>query len=75
MLETWQEHLAAKLALKYPRPDIIGALIFAVALLKNAADLNISDEDLRKAGEIFQGDNVRGERYAKSHMISLFPED
>jgi len=34
MLETWQEHLAAKLALKYPRADIIGALIFAVALLK-----------------------------------------
>jgi len=42
MLETWQEHLAAKLALKYPRPDIIGALIFAVALLKKTAGCRIA---------------------------------
>lgn len=40
-----------------------------------AADLKISDEDLQKAGKIFQGDKIQGERYAKSHMISLDPED
>ncbi len=40
-----------------------------------AAELKISDEDLKRAGEIFAGDKVRGDRYAKSHMISLDPED
>tara|TARA_B110001469_G_C9623279_1_gene310851 strand:+ start:75 stop:236 length:162 start_codon:yes stop_codon:yes gene_type:complete len=42
MLETWQAHLAAKLTLKYPRADIIGALIFAVALPKKAAGCRIA---------------------------------
>ena len=40
-----------------------------------AADLTISDADLSKAGEIFASNKVHGERYAKSHMISLDPED
>lgn len=38
-----------------------------------AAELNISSTDLEKAGDIFSGENVLGERYAKSHMISLDP--
>lgn len=40
-----------------------------------AADLSISDEDLQRAGEIFQSDKVLGDRYAKSHMISLDVEE
>ena len=34
-----------------------------------------TDTDLALAGEIFNGDKVHGDRYAKSHMISLDPED
>ena len=40
-----------------------------------ATELSIAAEDLALAGEIFSGDNVHGDRYAKSHMISLDPED
>lgn len=40
-----------------------------------AAELSISDEALLRAGEIFQGDKVRGDRYAESHMISLDVEE
>lgn len=36
-----------------------------------ALELSISDDDLKTAGRIFAGENVLGERYAKSHMISL----
>lgn len=36
-----------------------------------AAELTISEEDLQHAGDIFTGDAVLGDRYAKSHMISL----
>lgn len=36
-----------------------------------ALELSISDDDLQTAGRIFAGENVLGERYAKSHMISL----
>ena len=43
---------------------------------ENAAslDLNIDAADLNKAGEIFADGEVLGERYAKSHMISLDPD-
>ncbi len=40
-----------------------------------AVELKISDEDLKLASEIFAFDNVLGERYAKSHMISLDPDE
>lgn len=39
-----------------------------------AADLKIMPEDLQRAGDIFTNGEVRGERYAKSHMISLDPD-
>jgi aryl-alcohol dehydrogenase-like predicted oxidoreductase len=40
-----------------------------------AAELSISDEDLQRTGEIFGRDNVLGDRYAESHMISLDLEE
>lgn len=40
-----------------------------------ATELSISDEDLRTAGEIFHSGKVLGDRYAKSHMISLDVEE
>lgn len=40
-----------------------------------AADLNISQEDLHLAGEIFTGNSVLGDRYASSLMISLDPDE
>lgn len=39
-----------------------------------AAELQISAEDLARVGEVFGGDSVCGDRYAKSHMISLDPD-
>jgi aryl-alcohol dehydrogenase-like predicted oxidoreductase len=39
-----------------------------------AAELSIAVEDLRRAGDLFGGDAVLGERYAESHMISLDTE-
>lgn len=36
--------------------------------------LNISDEDIAAVGKLFAGKKVLGDRYAKSHMISLDPE-
>jgi aryl-alcohol dehydrogenase-like predicted oxidoreductase len=40
-----------------------------------AADLQISPEDLARAGEIINERSVVGARYAKSQMISLDPEE
>ncbi|MSR11847.1 MAG: aldo/keto reductase [Gammaproteobacteria bacterium] len=40
-----------------------------------AVDLHIDPVGLRRAGEIFTETDVRGDRYAKSHMISLDPDD
>ena len=40
-----------------------------------AAELIISEEDLKLAGDIFADSKVQGERYAKSHMISLDPDE
>jgi aryl-alcohol dehydrogenase-like predicted oxidoreductase len=40
-----------------------------------AAQLSISASELVKVGECFSGDSVYGDRYAKSHMISLDPEE
>lgn len=40
-----------------------------------AVDISISEEDLQLANELFAGDAIRGERYAKAHMISLDPDD
>lgn len=39
-----------------------------------AAELLIGPEELARVGEIFSGDSVCGDRYAKSHMISLDPD-
>lgn len=39
-----------------------------------AAELEISASDLQRAGEIINADTVSGDRYAKSQMISLDPE-
>ena len=39
-----------------------------------AVELSICEEDLQRAGAIFAGDAVLGERYTKSHMISLDPD-
>lgn len=39
-----------------------------------AADLDISDADIHRAGEIINSDTVSGDRYAQSQMISLDPE-
>ena len=39
-----------------------------------AAQLSISSEELARVGEVFSEDSVVGDRYAKSHMISLDPE-
>lgn len=36
-----------------------------------AVELSISPEDIQTAGDIFQADKVLGDRYARSHMISL----
>ncbi len=40
-----------------------------------AAELSISANELAKAGEIFKVESVLGDRYAKSHMISLDLEE
>ena len=40
-----------------------------------AAQLSISNEELTRVGKVFSGDSVYGDRYAKSHMISLDPEE
>lgn len=40
-----------------------------------AVELHIEPGDLQRAGEIFTETAVRGDRYAKSHMISLDPDD
>ena len=40
-----------------------------------AVDLHIDPVGLKRAGEIFTESEVRGDRYAKSHMISLDPDD
>lgn len=40
-----------------------------------AVELSISENDLARAGELFQADKILGDRYAKSHMISLDPEE
>jgi aryl-alcohol dehydrogenase-like predicted oxidoreductase len=40
-----------------------------------ATELSISSEELARVGEVFSGDSVYGDRYAKSHMISLDPEE
>ncbi len=40
-----------------------------------AADLKISAEDLQRAEDIFERGGVLGDRYAKSHMISLDPDE
>lgn len=39
-----------------------------------AAELRIEPAHLQRAGEIFTESEVRGDRYAKSHMISLDPD-
>jgi len=39
-----------------------------------SAELSISAEDLARTGEIFSEGSVFGDRYAKSHMISLDPD-
>lgn len=38
-------------------------------------ELSISAEDLARTGEVFSGGSVCGDRYAKSHMISLDPDE
>ena len=40
-----------------------------------AVDLSIDPVDLKRAGDIFTETEVCGDRYAKSHMISLDPDD
>ena len=40
-----------------------------------AAQLSISTDELARVGEVFSGGTVCGDRYAKSHMISLDPEE
>jgi len=40
-----------------------------------ATQLSISSEELARAGKVFSGDSVCGDRYAKSHMISLDPDE
>ena len=40
-----------------------------------AADLEISQADLARAGEILNAETVSGDRYSKSQMISLDPEE
>ena len=40
-----------------------------------ATQLSISSEELARAGKVFSGDSVYGDRYAKSHMISLDPDE
>lgn len=40
-----------------------------------ATKLSINPEDIAKIGKLFAGDKVLGDRYAKSHMISLDPEE
>jgi aryl-alcohol dehydrogenase-like predicted oxidoreductase len=39
-----------------------------------AAQLSINSEELARVGEVFSGDSVVGDRYAKSQLISLDPE-
>ncbi len=40
-----------------------------------AADLKISDDDLRRAGKLIGPETVSGDRYAPAQRISLDPED
>jgi len=40
-----------------------------------AAELAISTSDLGRVGEVFSGDSAYGDRYAKSHMLSLDPDE
>jgi aryl-alcohol dehydrogenase-like predicted oxidoreductase len=40
-----------------------------------AADLEITEGDLKRAGEIISTETISGDRYAKSQMISLDPEE
>ena len=40
-----------------------------------AAQLSISTDELARVGQVFSGGTVCGDRYAKSHMISLDPEE
>ena len=40
-----------------------------------ASSLSIPAEHLSKVGKLFGGNKVLGDRYAKSHMISLDPEE
>ena len=40
-----------------------------------AADLSISEGDLKRAGDIINPTTVSGDRYSKSQMISLDPEE
>lgn len=39
-----------------------------------AADLDVSDDDLRRAGELINPETVSGDRYAPAQRISLDPE-
>jgi aryl-alcohol dehydrogenase-like predicted oxidoreductase len=40
-----------------------------------AADLSLSEEDLKRVGEIIGPTTVSGDRYGKAQMISLDPEE
>ncbi|GJM13553.1 MAG: aldo/keto reductase [Pseudohongiella sp.] len=40
-----------------------------------AAEISLSEADLARTSEIFADGSVRGDRYAKSHMISLDPDE
>ena len=40
-----------------------------------AAELSISIEELARAGEVFSGNSVCGDRYARSQLISLDPDE
>jgi aryl-alcohol dehydrogenase-like predicted oxidoreductase len=40
-----------------------------------AVDVNIDPAQLERAGDIFKEGGVKGDRYAKSHMISLDPDE
>lgn len=40
-----------------------------------AAKLSISPEEFAKVGKLFASEEIQGDRYAKSHMISLDPEE
>ena len=40
----------------------------------DAADLEVSDEDLRRAGSLINAETVSGDRYAPAQRISLDPD-